>query len=200
MIPFSNPEHPAQRQIEAAVLRILKQPEFIASRKLSVFLKFVVDEKLAGRQNQIKAFTIATAVYGRNESFDPQTNSLVRVEALRLRRLLDAYYVSSGKNDPIKITIPRGSYVPQFIQLQPAEGANDNITPTAPALTLFPRSRTRKLAALAGMAVIGATGLFWIASANYGQAIGQGSAALNGPPTPAFTAAAPSPNVNQSQN
>lgn len=58
----------------------------------------------------LKAYTVATEVLGRNADFDPQTDPIVRVEATRLRRALDRYYLAEGRDDPVRITMPRGGY------------------------------------------------------------------------------------------
>jgi adenylate cyclase len=78
------------------------------------FIGFVVNEALEGRASQLKGYTIAVAVYGRSESFDPQIDPIVRVEAGRLRRALAHYYLTTGKNDPVRIEIPKGGYIPTF--------------------------------------------------------------------------------------
>lgn len=111
-IPHSG--SPSRYEVETALTRILNQPEFQSSTRLCEFLRFIVYEALAGRTAQLKAYTIAMAVYGRDETFDAQSNSIVRVEATRLRRLLDRYYAGEGADDPIAISIPRGGYTPEF--------------------------------------------------------------------------------------
>ena len=93
---------------------ILGSMAFDASRRNRQFFKFVVDETLDGRRDRIKAYTIATTVFGRDDSFDPQSDSIVRIEAGRLRRSIERYYLTAGLNDPIRIEIRRGSYVPSF--------------------------------------------------------------------------------------
>lgn len=95
--------------------RTLSSPEFAQSERLQRFLKFIVYETLEGRAGNLKEFTIALDVFDRNESFDPQTNSIVRVEASRLRAKLDQYNAIEGHDDPIHITVPPGHYVPVFI-------------------------------------------------------------------------------------
>ena len=105
---------PTPAAIRAQLERILQSAEFRASDKQRNFLRFVVDETLAGRTSQIKGYTLAVAVYGRTERFDPQVDPIVRVEAGRLRRALAHYYLTAGKNDPVGITVPKGSYVPAF--------------------------------------------------------------------------------------
>src|SRR6476469_723973 len=95
-----------------ALGRVLCSEEFRASPNLTAFLRFIVERTLEGREDSIKAYTVATEVLGRPESFDPQVDPIVRVEATRLRRSLERYY---GRcTDPVVIDIPRGSYVPTF--------------------------------------------------------------------------------------
>ena len=84
------------------------------SERIQKFLRFIVEEALAGRGDALKEYTIALDVFDRDESFDPQTNSIVRVEASRLRGKLREYYGVNGRDDPILISLPTGSYVPAF--------------------------------------------------------------------------------------
>ena len=100
--------------IGAVMERIVASPGFSKSSQLSNFLRFVVEETLAGRTDRIKAYTIAVDALGRDPSFDPQTDPIVRVEAGRLRRALEHYYENGGRNDPFIIELPLGSYVPVF--------------------------------------------------------------------------------------
>lgn len=95
--------------------RVVSSSAFDASDRNRKFLRYVVEETLAGRADRIKAYSIATSVFGRDESFDPQLDSIVRIEAGRLRRSLERYYLTSGNLNPIRIVIPRGTYVPQFL-------------------------------------------------------------------------------------
>ncbi|MDB5376173.1 MAG: hypothetical protein JWR00_619 [Rubritepida sp.] len=94
--------------------RILDASDFDASERNRNFLSYVVEEALEGRSARIKAYTIATSVFRRDASFDPQLDSIVRIEAGRIRRSLEHYYLMAGAKDPILITLPRGSYVPVF--------------------------------------------------------------------------------------
>lgn len=113
---------PTPEAIRNQLERILQSTEFRASDKQRKFLAFVVDETLEDRSSQLKGFTVAVAVYGRNEKFDPQVDPIVRVEAGRLRRALEHYYLTAGKNDPVRIHISKGSYVPTFraVRISPA--------------------------------------------------------------------------------
>ena len=116
---------PKPDAIRSQLDRILRSVDFRASDKQRSFLSFVVDEALAGRSSQLKGYTIAVSVYGRPEQFDPQLDPIVRVEAGRLRRALDHYYLTAGSRDPIRIAIPKGSYVPTFSTVKEASTANE---------------------------------------------------------------------------
>lgn len=109
--------------VRAAVDRIVNNPDFTASDRARNFLRYVVEETLNDRADRIKAFSVAVEVFGRDETFDAQNDPVVRIEAGRLRRALERYYLLSGKDDPIVIEIPKGGYVPVF---------TSNPTPTVP--------------------------------------------------------------------
>ncbi|NCQ24405.1 MAG: hypothetical protein COW54_13870 [Rhodobacteraceae bacterium CG17_big_fil_post_rev_8_21_14_2_50_63_15] len=110
---------PTAEMVLEQVERILKSPDFDASERNGRFLVYAVNETLAGRADRIKAYTIATSVFGRGDNFDPQQDAIVRIEAGRLRRSLERYYLTSGQNDPVRIAIPTGSYVPAFTVQEP---------------------------------------------------------------------------------
>jgi adenylate cyclase len=84
------------------------------------FLRFVVEKTLSGGAQEIKAYTIATEVMGRQADFDAAKDTIVRIQAGRLRRALERYYLTLGRQDPIRIDIPKGAYVPTF---DPVAGA-----------------------------------------------------------------------------
>jgi adenylate cyclase len=106
--------HPSAEAVREAVARIVSSPDFDASDRNRRFLDFVVEETLAGRADRIKAYAIATIAFGRSADFDPQNDPIVRIEALRLRRSLERYYLLAGRDDPVRVTIPKGSYIPIF--------------------------------------------------------------------------------------
>jgi hypothetical protein len=107
-------KRPGDAHILAQLNRIVSCPPFTKSPMLTGFLRFVVEEVIAGREDRIKAYTIATGALGRDASFDPQIDAIVRVEAGRLRLALEHYYANAGRDDPLVIVIPRGTYVPVF--------------------------------------------------------------------------------------
>ena len=103
-------------QVLPQLTRILASQQFAQSPRSAAFLKFVVEEVLAGRANRIKARTIAVSVFGRDQA-DPN-DGIVRIYAGRVRKRLDQYYRVGGVEDPIQICIPTGSYVPVFQRKQ----------------------------------------------------------------------------------
>ncbi|MBB3657663.1 TolB-like protein [Rhizobium sp. BK650] len=100
--------------VRAQLDRILASSEFLAPERGRRFLQYIVQETLEGRSEQLKAYTIAQAVFGRDASFDAQSDPVVRIEAGRIRRALERYYLVCGQDDLIRITIPKGGYAPHF--------------------------------------------------------------------------------------
>jgi len=100
--------------IQGQLNRVLAAAQFRDSLRLTRFLSFVVATTLAGKTDCIKAYTIATEALDRGGDFDPQNDPIVRVEAGRLRQALARYYAKDGRNDPVLIELPRGTYVPTF--------------------------------------------------------------------------------------
>ncbi|OHV26489.1 hypothetical protein EOS93_16300 [Rhizobium sp. RMa-01] len=114
----------SQEEVQQQLERILSSREFRLPERTRKFLEFVVTETLAGRRDYLKAFTIAQAVFGRDANFDAQQDPCVRIEAGRLRRELEHYYLTAGGADRIIITIPKGGYAPVFDVIESAGPAN----------------------------------------------------------------------------
>ncbi|GAB2498919.1 tetratricopeptide repeat protein [Algoriphagus taiwanensis] len=102
--------------------KILDFPTFRNSLILSGFLKFVVEETLAGRAKGLKEYTIGVEVLGKKAGYDPQGDASVRIHAGRLRKGLEEYYSGPGIEDSVLISIPKGTYVPVF-SLKEKEGS-----------------------------------------------------------------------------
>lgn len=96
--------------------RVLASRLFSRSKRQADFLRYVVDTTLEGRADELKEFTLGLDVFNRDDSFDPSIDSIVRVEASRLRSKLREYYEDEGHDDAIRIEIPKGRYVPVFTQ------------------------------------------------------------------------------------
>lgn len=129
-----------ESEVRAALARILESAEFGRAKRVGEFLRFTVEEVLAGRGDRLKAFSIAREVYGRDETFDPRTDTIVRVEAGRLRHRLTAYYESEGRHDRVLIEVPKGRYKPRFRwhdeATQPRQTRKANLVPRSPSPAL----------------------------------------------------------------
>ena len=102
--------------VRQAVSKLLADGEFRASKRNRRFLDFVVEETLEGRGDRIKAYTIAVDVFGRSTDFDPSTDPIVRIEAARLRTALRDYYDGPGATADLRIVLPLGRYLPEFVR------------------------------------------------------------------------------------
>jgi TolB-like protein len=157
--PSSLRAPPSQNDIRAQLERIVTSTEFPTSGRGPAFLIYVMEETLAGRADRIKGYSIAVEVFKRSEGFT-QDDPVVRIEAGRLRRILERYYLIAGQKDPIRIDIPKGGYVPaiSWNELIPdpiaveAENFEAMIPPSQAPLTV---AVTRKWIALAaGLGVV----------------------------------------------
>src|SRR5689334_22089093 len=107
-----------EEAVRDALRRILDSPNFEVTERNRRFLSYVVEETLAGRANRIKGYTIAVDVFNRDRSFDAVSDPMIRIQASRLRRGLEHYYLTAGSDDPVRMTIPIGRYVPRFLAVQ----------------------------------------------------------------------------------
>jgi hypothetical protein len=110
----------------ALVDRIIVSSTFAKCERLSSLLAYVCDLTLNGRVKEINEQKIGEAVFGRPRNYDSSIDGIVRTQASRLRQRLELYFSEEGLDEPIRIVIPRGGYVPVF---------EPRLTPVAPMLT-----------------------------------------------------------------
>lgn len=111
---------PSAGEVSSALDRVLASDGFRGSPQLAAFLRYVVEATLRGEAERIKGYTVAIEALGRSDTFDPQTDPIVRVEAARLRRAINRYYAGAGSCETIQIELPLGSYVPVFRRVEMA--------------------------------------------------------------------------------
>jgi TolB-like protein/Flp pilus assembly protein TadD len=99
--------------------RISTSATFQQVDRLKRFLEFVVSETVAGRGTQLKEYVLGIQVFDKDNSFDPRTDPVVRVQARRLRARLAKYYEDEGSHDAIVIEMPKGGYAPVFKKAEP---------------------------------------------------------------------------------
>jgi len=109
----------AEPEIRKQLEKILCNRQFEKAGRSKAFLSYVVNELLGGRADRIKAYTIGTSVLKREDTFDPQIDPIVRIEAGQLRRRLERYYLTDGAKDPLLIDLPKGGYVPAITRQAP---------------------------------------------------------------------------------
>lgn len=104
----------APEEILSALQRILASKDFPATDRNRRFLEFVVRQALDGRFEKIDGYHVATEVFGRAPDFNPTVDPIVRIEASKLRRDLELYYLKRGEAGEVRISLPRGGYIPVF--------------------------------------------------------------------------------------
>jgi PAS domain S-box-containing protein len=119
-------KEPSGTEIRAALERMAASESFQTCPRLAAFLRFVIEATLRGESAHLKGYTIAVEAFGRRGDFDPQQDPIVRVEAARLRRVIQHYYAGSGAAEFLVIDVPRGRYVPTF-RYRRAEQANSEL-------------------------------------------------------------------------
>ncbi|NKK73401.1 adenylate cyclase [Rhizobium leguminosarum bv. viciae] len=162
-IPFG--PAPQADDIREQLERVVSSPEFPGVGRAAAFLRYVVSETLEGRGNRIKAYSIAIEVFGRDAGFT-QDDPVVRIEAGRLRRSLERYYLVAGQHDPVRIDIPKGGYIPTFAWSCPAsvDAGDDEADETSPSEVRsgrWWRSRRVLLPGAVALAAV-AISLYWV--------------------------------------
>jgi hypothetical protein len=108
--------------------RLLGDPHLSHSKRFPSFLRFIVQEELEGRGDQLKERTIGVEVFGRDSNYDTTSDPIVRVTATEIRKRIAQYYQDSGSLDELRISLPPGSYVPHFEWMR-----SDAVAPSAGA-------------------------------------------------------------------
>ena len=103
---------PSADDVRRQLDRLLASAGFANAGRMSRFLKFVVDRSLAGEGERLKEYVIGVEVFDRDATYDPRLDSIVRVEAARLRSKLAEYYAGEGRDDAVVLSLPKGGYAP----------------------------------------------------------------------------------------
>jgi hypothetical protein len=108
---FSEKEKQA---IEAQLERLLANPHFSNSRRFPSFLRYIVTATINGQADLLKERTLGIEIFGKDPDYDTAVEPIVRVTAAEIRKRIAQYYQDSGHADELRISLPPGSYVPQF--------------------------------------------------------------------------------------
>jgi TolB-like protein len=148
MEPNAQRDQAVRRELET----ILSSHGFVQSKRLTEFLRFVVERHLDGKDDELKETFIAVEVFGRKADYDPKLDSIVRTEAGRLRSKLIEYYAGEGRNDSVVIALPKGRYTPVF-RITEVAAADDKRTL---------RSRWSRIGLVTLALVIAVIGYWWV--------------------------------------
>lgn len=136
---MSRTDRPACERVRHALCAIIASDTFARSERLRSFLSYIVENELSGKAAQLKGYSIGIDVFGRPPGFDAGNDPLVRVQAGKLRKLLEHYYETEGAADPVRIRVPLGSYVPEYSLL--GEAPHDSLPPIPRATRHVPKRR-----------------------------------------------------------
>jgi len=118
--------------------RVLASHEFRSSKRSQEFLRYVIENTLGGHGDLLKERSIGIDVFGRSADYDPSDDATVRVKAGEVRKRLGLYYAAEGAQDPLRIELPFGTYVPEF---RPRPPEPRRLPPKPPSLCRPPRRR-----------------------------------------------------------
>lgn len=128
----------APEMIKAQLARMIDSPSFRNAPRLSRFLSYVVEESLAGRPDRLKGYSIGLEVFDKSDGFDPQTDTIVRVQARALRQKIDHYYARDGMLDAVRIAIEKGSYEPSFSTVDETQQTTPAPSSRKPSIAVLP--------------------------------------------------------------
>jgi hypothetical protein len=157
-------------QVREELNRVLACHEFRTSKRSQDFLRYVVENTLQGHGDMLKERTIGIEVFGRPTSYDPSDDATVRVKAGEVRKRLGLYYSDLGSNNPVRIELPSGTYIPEFrLVSSPAPPAPAPAAEAIPADAPPPAAAlgpsfvvTPRRAALAALVLAAAIAFVWV--------------------------------------
>jgi hypothetical protein len=103
-----------KKAIQEQVERLLSNSHFSQSRRFPSFLRFVVDQTLLGQTDLLKERTLGIEIFGREANYDTASDPIVRVTATEIRKRIAQYYQEPGHETELRVSLPSGSYIPQF--------------------------------------------------------------------------------------
>ena len=123
---------PTPEQVRTSVRRIAASGHFVHAGSLTQLLQYIVEQALSGNAQSLKEYTLGVEVFHRGTDFDPKCDTIVRVQARTLRSRLASYHEAEGHDDPVRVSVPKGTYVPVFELTTPDEnvGAASPVPPS----------------------------------------------------------------------
>lgn len=173
---MSTTDRPACDRVRRALEAVIASETFARSERLRSFLSYIVENELSGKAAQLKGYSIGIDVFGRPPGFEAGNDPLVRVQAGKLRKLLELYYETEGAAVRLRIRVPLGSYVPEYSTAEDEPEARVEI-PAMPAAVLrttrqkpAPRRSWRPAPVSSPLALFSLLPLFFLAPSIYPDA------------------------------
>jgi hypothetical protein len=173
MMAIESPESTEIEAQRAELEAVLHSEQFTRAPTLAHLLSYLCESLFAGNSSQIKEYSVGVEVFHRSPSFDQDSDSIVRVEANRLRKRLAAYYAGEGASHRLRITIPLGQYIPRFESVASHQEQPANVvTPPQPEIMDAMARLKEPMLRLSGRP------LWWLVAALALLALGVGCALL----------------------
>lgn len=118
-----------EAKVREHLTEVLSSPHFAHAPQLRNFLEFLVERTLCGQEDELKEMNLGHDVFRRGPGYDPRADAIVRVQASILRKRLCAYYEHEGQDSPIRISLPKGGYIPSFLRSDVTQGAVEEPEP-----------------------------------------------------------------------
>ncbi|HKG23542.1 MAG TPA: hypothetical protein VKC34_16700 [Blastocatellia bacterium] len=148
------PSAPDAEDVRRALDRILSSKYFVNAHKKKKFLQRICDFYLEGRAHELNEYILGYDVFGRDKSYNPSHDPIVRVFAHEIRKKLEIYYINEGAADPIRLEIPAGNYQPVFSR-QVVEPAAEAIAESPLPAQPEPEAETNRRSVTIGMVAMG---------------------------------------------
>jgi hypothetical protein len=120
-----------RRLIQEELNQIVTSAPFRNSRRYPALLRYIVEETLANNSENLKERTIGIEVFGRPADYDTNSDPIVRFTAGEVRKRIALFYRDGNNHGSVEITVPVGSYIPQFRRRTTAEEALESNPPSA---------------------------------------------------------------------
>lgn len=175
---------PQQKRI--ALERVLASRTFARSEQLRSFIHYVCDAEFRGTGGELTEYLIGVDVLRRPKDYSPAEDSSVRTRAYELRHKLEKLYAEELPDEPVQIVIPKGAYVPQFVNTS-ATVSQTEVRSSAPPPAISGITKRTRRPLVAGLALAGVALVAGVAGAAFERS------SLTGKPVPPSVAEAWSP-------
>jgi hypothetical protein len=130
---MSTAQHVRDADKRAALEQVLQSATFNRANQVRNFLRYICEMELAGRGATLHEYLIAVEAMGRPAAYSTDSDSSVRRRAYALRQKLESVYATELSDARIRIEVPKGAYVPRFVEMHPAESATLRTPAASPA-------------------------------------------------------------------